>query len=84
MSQEGQENPPEEGSGWGWGWFSEAAKVAKAAYDSNVKPALQSMESSTSQFGMFLLLMQSTDQRCTSGTPWETEITATLATLTDP
>lgn len=49
----------DQGSGWGWGWLSEAAKVAKTAYESNVKPALQSMEQATSEFGTYYLTCDS-------------------------
>lgn len=50
MSNDNNESV-DQGSGWGWGWLSEAAKVAKTAYESNVKPALESMEQATSEFG---------------------------------
>lgn len=55
MSAE-QDEPVGQDSGWGWGWLSDAAKAAKSAYDANVKPALESMEKTTSQFGTNLFL----------------------------
>ena len=59
MSSDNEESV-DQGSGWGWGWLSEAAKVAKTAYESNVKPALQSMEQATSEFGTCTLISVST------------------------
>lgn len=54
---EGEPNRPSS-SIWGdWGGFlSSAAEFARSAYDSNVKPALQSMEQTTSQLGMPMTL----------------------------
>lgn len=55
MSQDSDETI-DQGPAWGWGWLSDAAKVAKSAFDANVKPALESMEQTTSQFGTPLFL----------------------------
>ena len=54
MSQD-PDDEIDQGPAWGWGWLSDAAKAAKSAYDANVKPALDSMEATTSQFGTFII-----------------------------
>ena len=59
MSDDNADENVDQGPGWGWGWLSEAAQAAKDAFDSSVKPALISMENSTSHFGMLSHLLMS-------------------------
>lgn len=56
MSDDNREENADQGPAWGWGWLSEAAQAAKDAFDSSVKPALISMENTTSQFGTLCYL----------------------------
>jgi uncharacterized iron-regulated membrane protein len=59
MADDNSDDTIDQGPAWGWGWLTEAAKVAKNAYDSNVKPALQSMENTASQYGTLYCLSNS-------------------------